>query len=106
MTPSGHVRGPAVAEESSESGEDLHVALGTAGRVKILGLLAIEGECTKYRMREFAGLNSRSVRRNLEELERIGWVQEHEGEPLRYGLNLEKREVVYWKEFLDECGYT
>ena len=85
----------------------IEVGLGTVGRLRILReLISHQGQAlTKYQLAKLTHLKNLSLRRDLEVLIRLGWVEELPYRPKKYRVNLEREEVRHLAEFFQRVDY-
>ena len=90
----------------SDSKERIEEALGSKGRIRILRALAKEGGASLYKISKETGLSTKNVKRNLEKLVKLGWVEEFKlSGSIQYRLNERRNEVKKLIEFFEKIGY-
>jgi len=91
----------------SEAKDIIETGLGSIGKVKILRALAGESKmCTIYVLHNKTHLKREDVKKNLDDLIRIGWVKQAKYANVVYGINRENKYVGQLLEFFNEIGYT
>lgn len=90
-----------------ESKEIIETGLGSIGKVKIIRALAEENKlATIYLLHKKTHLKRDDIKSNLNDLVKIGWVNQTKYANVMYGLNRENRYVDRLVEFFKEVGYT
>jgi DNA-binding transcriptional ArsR family regulator len=90
-----------------ESKEIIETGLGSIGKVKIIRALAEENKlATIYLLHKKTHLKRDDIKSNLNDLVKIGWVNQTKYANIMYGLNRENKYVDRLVEFFNEVGYT
>jgi DNA-binding transcriptional ArsR family regulator len=90
-----------------ESKEIIETGLGSIGKVKIIRALAEENKlATIYLLHKKTHLKRDDIKSNLNDLVKIGWVNQTKYANVMYGLNRENKYVDRLVEFFKEVGYT
>lgn len=90
-----------------ESKEIIETGLGSIGKVKIIRALAEENKlATIYLLHKKTHLKRDDIKSNLNDLVKIGWVNQTKYANVMYGLNWENKYVDRLVEFFKEVGYT
>jgi DNA-binding transcriptional ArsR family regulator len=90
-----------------ESKEIIETGLGSIGKVKIIRALAEENKlATIYLLHKKTHLKRDDIKSNLNDLVKIGWVNQTRYANVMYGLNRENKYVDRLVEFFNEVGYT
>jgi DNA-binding transcriptional ArsR family regulator len=90
-----------------ESKEIIETGLGSIGKVKIIRALAEENKlATIYLLHKKTHLKREDIKSNLNDLVKIGWVNQTKYANVMYGLNRENKYVNRLVEFFKEVGYT
>jgi DNA-binding transcriptional ArsR family regulator len=90
-----------------ESKEIIETGLGSIGKVKIIRALAEENKlATIYLLHKKKRLKREDIKSNLNDLVKIGWVNQMKYANVMYGLNRENKYVNRLVEFFNEVGYT
>jgi DNA-binding transcriptional ArsR family regulator len=90
-----------------ESKEIIETGLGSIGKVKIMRALAEENKlATIYLLHKKTHLKRDDIKSNLNDLVKIGWVNQTKYANVMYGLNRENKYVDRLVEFFKEVGYT
>jgi DNA-binding transcriptional ArsR family regulator len=90
-----------------ESKEIIETGLGSIGKVKIIRALAEENKlATIYLLHKKTHLKREDIKSNLNDLVKIGWVNQTKYANVMYGLNRENKYVDRLVEFFKEVGYT
>jgi DNA-binding IclR family transcriptional regulator len=90
-----------------ESKEIIETGLGSIGKVKIIRALAEENKlATIYLLHKKTHLKREDIKSNLNDLVKIGWVNQTKYANVMYGLNRENNYVDRLVEFFKEVGYT
>lgn len=90
-----------------ESKEIIETGLGSIGKVKIIRALAEENRlATIYLLHKKTHLKRDDIKSNLNDLVKIGWVNQTKYANVMYGLNRENKYVDRLVEFFKEVGYT
>jgi DNA-binding transcriptional ArsR family regulator len=90
-----------------ESKEIIESGLGSIGKVKIIRALAEENKlATIYLLHKKTHLKREDIKSNLNDLVKIGWVNQTKYANVMYGLNRENSYVNRLVEFFNDVGYT
>ena len=90
-----------------QSKEIIETGLGSIGKVKIIRALAEENKlATIYLLHKKTHLKRDDIKSNLNDLVKIGWVNQTKYANVMYGLNRENKYVDRLVEFFKEVGYT
>lgn len=90
-----------------ESKQIIETGLGSIGKVKIIRALAEENKlATIYLLHKKTHLKRDDIKSNLNDLVKIGWVNQTKYANVMYGLNRENKYVDRLVEFFKEVGYT
>ena len=90
-----------------ESKEIIETGLGSIGKVKIIRALAEENKlATIYLLHKKTHLKRDDIKSNLNDLVKIGWVNQTKYANVMYGLKRENKYVDRLVEFFKEVGYT
>ena len=92
--------------ETLSSKEIIETGLGSIGKIKIIKALAEETKlATIYVLHKKTHLKREDIKNNLDDLVRIGWVNQSKYANMMYGMNRENRYVSRLIEFFNEAGY-
>lgn len=90
----------------SEPKEIIETGLGSIGKIKIIRALAEENKlATVYTLHNKTRLKREDIKKNLDDLVRIGWVTQSKYANVMYGINRENRYVSRLIEFFSDAGY-
>jgi Fic family protein len=93
-------------ESKSTSKEVIETGLGSIGKVKIIRALAEpEKMVTVYTLQKKTHLKREDIKRNLNDLMKIGWVKESRLANIMYSLNKEDNYIICLIQFFKEVGY-
>ena len=93
-------------ENKITSKEIVETGLGSIGKIKIMKALAEEKKMvTTYTLQKKTHLKREDIKRNLNDLIKIGWVKEIRLANLMYSLNLEDHYIISLITFFKEVGY-
>ncbi|MFH1327274.1 MAG: hypothetical protein ABIH76_00240 [Candidatus Bathyarchaeota archaeon] len=86
---------------------EIERGLGTEGRLRIMRTLIKKPDevFTKYQLERLVYLKPIAVRKNLNVLTEIGWVQELPYQPRKYKVNMDKETVRHLANFFEKTGY-
>jgi hypothetical protein len=89
------------------SGKDIvETGLGSIGKIKIIKALAEETKlATIYVLHKKTHLKRDDIKNNLDDLVRIGWVNQTKYANMMYGINRENKYVSRLIDFFNEAGY-
>ena len=95
-----------ISEKKASSKEIIESGLGSIGKIKILKALAEEDRMTTvYMLHKRTHLKREDIKRNLDELLKIGWVKETRLANAMFVLNKENNYVARLISFFNEVGY-
>lgn len=84
----------------------VEIGLGSIGKVKIMKALAEECKMvTVYTLHKKTRLKREDIKRNLDDLIKIGWVSESKLANMMYSINRENEYVNHLTEFFVDVGY-
>lgn len=84
----------------------VEIGLGSIGKVKIMKALAEECKMvTVYTLHKKTRLKREDIKRNLDDLIKIGWVNESKLANIMYSINKENDYVNHLTEFFADVGY-
>jgi predicted HTH transcriptional regulator len=93
-------------ENKITSKEIVETGLGSIGKVKIIKALAEQEKMvTTYTLQKKTHLKREDIKRNLNDLIKIGWVKEIRLANIMYSLNLEDHYIISLITFFKEVGY-
>ena len=93
-------------ENKITSKEIVETGLGSIDKVKIIKALAEQEKMvTTYTLQKKTHLKREDIKRNLNDLIKIGWVKEIRLANLMYSLNLEDHYIISLITFFKEVGY-
>jgi len=86
--------------------EEIELALGSAGRLKIIQFLTEKPDktFTRYKLRR-TGLKPKDITNDLKTLVALAWVKEQRYGRRTYQINLENPIVQQFSEFLKKTKY-
>ena len=91
---------------TSHSKEIIEIGLGSIGKIKIMKALAEENKMlTIYALHKKTHLKREDIKRNLNELIKIGWVNENKLVNVMYSINRENDYVNQLTAFFSNVGY-
>jgi len=98
---------PDRARGKAETRRRVEDGLGSAGRLRILRILASNESPsqTKYGLEKLTGLSPVYVRKHLNVLMKTGWVKELNYSPPVYTLDLDNLSVKALVDFFRKIGY-
>lgn len=86
--------------------EAVETGIGSLGKIKIIKALAEESKlATIYLLHKKTHLKRDDIRKNLDDLIRIGWVRKSKSASVMYGINPDNRSVTLFIDYLREVGY-
>ena len=92
---------------TSDAKEIIETGLGSIGKIKIIRALAEENKlATVYVLHKKTSLKREDIKKNLDDLVKIGWVTQTKYANVMYGINRENRYVSRLIEFLSDAGYV
>jgi predicted transcriptional regulator len=84
----------------------IEIGLGSIGKVKIMKALAEEARMiTVYTLHKKTHLKREDIKRNLDDLRKIGWVNESKLANIMYSINRENEFVNRLTAFFIDVGY-
>jgi predicted transcriptional regulator len=93
-------------ENKITSKEIVETGLGSIGKVKIIKALAEQDKMvTVYTLQKKTHLKRADIKRNLNDLMKIGWVKENRLANIMYSLNTEDHYIISLLVFFKEAGY-
>jgi predicted transcriptional regulator len=88
------------------SKEVVETGLGSIGKIKIMKALAEENKMlTIYALHKKTHLKREDIKRNLNDLIKIGWVNENKLVNIMYSINRENEYVNQLTAFFNNVGY-
>ena len=85
---------------------EIETGLGSIGKIKIIRALAQEGKMsTIYLLHKKTGLKREDIRKNLDDLVKIGWVKQAKYASIMYGIG-DSDEVSKLVQFFRDVGYV
>jgi hypothetical protein len=92
--------------ETTTNKDIIEIGLGSIGKVKIMKALAEEGKMiTIYTLHKKTHLKRDDIKRNLDDLMKIGWVTQTKLANLMYSVNRENDYVNRLMVFFMDVGY-
>jgi|SRR4029078_13015883 len=92
---------------AEEAKDIIETGLGSIGKIKILKALAEEGKlATIYVLHKKTHLKRVDIKNNLDDLIKIGWVNQAKYANVVYSINRENKYVGRLLDFFDDVGYT
>ena len=86
--------------------EVIETGLGSIGKIKIMKALAEENKMlTIYALHKKTHLKREDIKRNLNDLIKIGWVNENKLVNIMYSINRENDYVNQLTAFFNNVGY-
>ena len=93
-------------DNKTSSKEIVETGLGSIGKVKIIKALAEQDKMvTVYTLQKKTHLKRDDIKRNLNDLLKIGWVKENRLANIMYSLNTEDHYIISLLVFFKEVGY-
>jgi predicted transcriptional regulator len=94
------------SRETTTNKDIIEIGLGSIGKVKIMKALADEGKMiTIYTLHKKTHLKRDDIKRNLDDLMKIGWVKQNKLANVMYSLNRENEYVNRLMAFFIDVGY-
>jgi predicted HTH transcriptional regulator len=85
----------------------IETGLGSIGKIKIIRVLAEEQKmATVYLLHNKTHLKREDIKSNLDDLVRLGWVNQTRYANVMYSINMENPYVSKLVAFLREVGYV
>jgi len=92
--------------ETTTNKDIIEIGLGSIGKVKIMKALAEEGKMiTIYTLHKKTHLKRDDIKRNLDDLMKIGWVKQNKLANVMYSTNRENEYVNRLIVFFIDVGY-
>ena len=92
--------------ETTTNKDIIEIGLGSIGKVKIMKALAEEGKMiTIYTLHKKTHLKRDDIKRNLDDLMKIGWVNQSKLANVMYSVNRENDYVNRLMVFFIDVGY-
>ncbi|MBV9176451.1 MAG: hypothetical protein JO327_02090 [Nitrososphaeraceae archaeon] len=92
--------------ETTTNKDIIEIGLGSIGKVKIMKALAEEGKMiTIYTLHKKTHLKRDDIKRNLDDLMKIGWVNQSKLANVMYSVNRENEYVNRLMVFFMDVGY-
>ncbi|HZA07752.1 MAG TPA: hypothetical protein VE619_08620 [Nitrososphaeraceae archaeon] len=92
--------------ETTTNKDIIEIGLGSIGKVKIMKALAEEGKMiTIYTLHKKTHLKRDDIKRNLDDLMKIGWVNQSKLANVMYSVNRENDYVNRLMAFFMDVGY-
>lgn len=89
-----------------DSKEEIETAIGSLGKIKIIKALAEESKlATIYLLHKKTHLKRDDIKKNVDDLVRIGWVRQNKYANVMYSINPGNRPVGLFIDYLKEIGY-
>jgi predicted transcriptional regulator len=93
-------------ERRMKSKDIIELGLGSIGKVRIMRALAEEDKmATIYGIHKKTRLKREDIKRNLDDLMKIGWVKENKLANIMYSINRENEYVNHLISFFVDVGY-
>jgi predicted transcriptional regulator len=94
------------SRETITNKDIIEIGLGSIGKVKIMKALAEEGKMiTIYTLHKKTHLKRDDIKRNLDDLMKIGWVNQSKLANIMYSMNRENEYVNRLMVFFIDVGY-
>ena len=94
------------SRETTTNKDIIEIGLGSIGKVKIMKALAEEGKMiTIYTLHKKTHLKRDDIKRNLDDLMKIGWVNQSKLANVMYSVNRENDYVNRLIVFFMDVGY-
>ncbi|HEY6885552.1 MAG TPA: hypothetical protein VI278_16080 [Nitrososphaeraceae archaeon] len=94
------------SRETTTNKDIIEIGLGSIGKVKIMKALAEEGKMiTIYALHKKTHLKRDDIKRNLDDLMKIGWVKQNKLANVMYSVNRENEYVNRLMVFFIDVGY-
>jgi predicted HTH transcriptional regulator len=85
----------------------IETGLGSIGKIKIIRALAEEQKmATVYLLHKKTHLKREDIKSNLDDLVRLGWVNQNRYANVMYSVNMENPYVSKLIDFLRDVGYV
>jgi DNA-binding IclR family transcriptional regulator len=95
-----------ISERKITNKDIIETGLGSIGKVKIMKALAEESRMiTIYTLHKKTHLKREDIKRNLDDLRKIGWVNESKLANIMYSINRENEFVNRLTAFFTDVGY-
>lgn len=95
-----------ITDREMTSKDIVETGIGSIGKVKIMKALAEEYKMvTVYTLHKKTRLKREDIKRNLDDLIKIGWVSESKLANMMYSINRENEYVNHLTKFFADIGY-
>jgi predicted transcriptional regulator len=95
-----------VASEKMVSKQIIEIGLGSIGKIKIIKALAEENKLTTiYVLHKKTHLKREDIKNNLNDLVKIGWVNQSKYANVMYEIKRENNYVSKLIDFFNDVGY-
>ena len=95
-----------ITDREMTSKDIVEIGLGSIGKVRIMRALAEEDKmATIYGIHKKTRLKRDDIKRNLDDLMKIGWVKENKLANIMYSVNRENEYVNHLISFFVDVGY-
>jgi predicted transcriptional regulator len=95
-----------VASEKMVSKQIIEIGFGSIGKIKIIKALAEENKLTTiYVLHKKTHLKREDIKNNLNDLVKIGWVNQSKYANIMYAINRENKYVSKLIDFFNDVGY-
>ena len=85
----------------------IETGLGSIGKIKIIRALAEEQKmATVYLLHKKTHLKREDIKSNLDDLVRLGWVNQNRYANVMYSMNMENPYISKLVSFLRDVGYV
>lgn len=89
-----------------DSKEEIETGIGSLGKIKIIKALAEESKlATIYLLHKKTHLKRDDIKKNVDDLVRIGWVRQNKYANVMYSINPDNRPVGLFIDYLKKIGY-
>ena len=96
-----------IDDRTLPSKQVVETGLGSIGKIKIMKALAEENKMlTIYALHKKTHLKREDIKRNLNDLIKIGWVNENKLVNVMYSINRENDYVTHLMTFFYNVGYV
>lgn len=95
-----------ITDREMTSKDIVETGIGSIGKVKIMKALSEEYKMvTVYTLHKKTRLKREDIKRNLDDLIKIGWVSESKLANMMYSINRENEYVNHLTKFFADVGY-
>jgi DNA-binding transcriptional ArsR family regulator len=95
-----------MSSETMNSKEIMEIGLGSIGKIKIIRALAEENKLTTiYLLHKKTHLKREDIRTNINDLVKIGWVNQSKYANIMYTINKENKYIGELIKYFNEVGY-